>query len=371
MKSITVTTQRSLNYGAVLQAYALHRVQKELGIDNYLLDVEKTSSKYEKYPEHLSKRTMIVAILNTMWFFHRKEMNRLVSRFNSFVDENINSTDVHDINSLKQNWPKADFYITGSDQVFGLRGEWDAIRTLNFGGESIRRFSYAASLGEYDWNDDEKSVFREILEKYKMVSVREMYAKKYLQTFTEKQINVHIDPVFLLERQKWEEMIREPIIKENYILCYPLIGNDRLQYVLNELKRLTGYKVISIQDIPVKRVKADRYFYDAGPIEYLNLIRYSEFVVTTSFHGTAFSAIFNKPFYTLIKNYKSQRMTGLLNMLGLDSRLYSDDTIISTDPVDFTYCNRVIEMEKKRSIEYLKDIENCVEKEKDNYDNRV
>ncbi len=361
MKSITATTHRAINYGAVLQSFALHDAQKKLGIDNELLDYPKRENLYEKILTPFSKRTIISVIMNSLHFFHGRRSKRLLRRFHQFVEENIQHTDVcYDMKKLEDNYPHADFYINGSDQVFGLRGEYDKMRMLRFGPGTLKRYSYAASLGEYDWNQEEKKVFASVLEQYSMISVREKYAKEYIESFANVQCEIHMDPVFLVTKDKWESLAAEPITDEPYILCYPLIGNDNIQKVLNKLKELTGLKIICVQTFPAKRIKADEYVFDAGPKEFLSLFKHASYVVTTSFHGTAFSLIFEKNFYTLIKNYKSQRMTDLLELVGLSDRIYSEDIEVGLKPIDFANCRNVINFERERGIAYLQSIKDDV-----------
>ena len=362
MKSITVTTHRSINYGAVLQAYALQQAQEWLGVENLLLDMPSKKDMYEPLTGKFSKRTLVSMAVNLSWMFHSRDMKLLVDRFNQFVNENIKTTKAYrSWDELLRDPPEADMYISGSDQVFGLRGKYDDMRMLRFGSETIKRFSFAASLGEYDWSDDEKGMFAELLQRFSMVSVREKYAKEYIESFSDVNCEVNIDPVFLLDKEQWSEIAVDPSVKEKYILCYPLIGNSDTQKVLNQLKEKTGYKTVSMQTIPIKRVKTDEYVLNAGPKEFLSLIKNAEYIVTTSFHGTAFSIIFEKPFYTLIKNYKSQRMTDLLELVGLSNRLYTQQNGIEIGVPDFTYARKVINIEKKRSIDYLSRVIKSVE----------
>ncbi len=362
MRSITVTTHRAINYGAVLQAYALQQAQERLEVDNYLLDIPSKKNMYQQLPVRLSKRTLISLATNLRWLFQKRDMEQLVGRFNQFVKDNIKTTNVYKSwDELLRNPPKADFYINGSDQVFGLRGEYDEMRMLKFGSHSIKRFSFAASLGEYDWSDDEKSKFAELLQGFSMVSVRERYAKEYIESFAEVNCEVNMDPVFLLDKKQWSEIAADPVIKGKYILCYPLVGNNATQVVLDQLKKKTGYKTVSVQTIPIRRVKADEYVLNAGPKEFLSLVKNAEYVVSTSFHGTAFSLIFEKPFYTLIKNYKSQRMTDLLELVGLSSRLYTQQNGVETGTPDFSYAEKVIDAEKKKSLDYLSRVIESVE----------
>lgn len=357
MKSITVTTLRSINFGAVLQSYALHVAQKKLGVDNRVLDKEPLKNMYERISLKFNKRMMISLISNIFYFFHHCRTKRCLKKFDQFVKDNIKTTRKYNgINELRHNPPKADFFINGSDQVFGLRGQFDQERMIQFGAESIKRYSYAASLGEYDWNDDEKKRFSKLLHGFNKISVREKYAKEYIESFCDIKCETNIDPVFLLDREEWDNLAAERLVKEDYILCYPLLGNSNLQVVLDELKKKTGLKIVSVQVLPLKRVKADVYFFDAGPKEFLSLIKYSTMVVTTSFHGTAFSLIYEKPFVTLTKEYKSQRMTDLLGATGLSHRIYKKGMTLDTSELDFSICRKYISGEKERGFNYLKNI---------------
>lgn len=365
MKSITVTTQRSINYGAVLQAYALQKAQIKLGIENLLLDTPCIKKLYTKIDWKLSRKTLIDCVSNAAYLFHKKEMDRLLSKFDDFVQNNIKLTRVYNnYADLIKEHPKADFYINGSDQVFGLRGPYDKIRLLCFLDNNIVKCSYAASLGEYDWDEEEKVLFRNIIRDYLFVSVREKYAKEYIESFSDVKCEVHVDPVFLLEKYEWKKIISDNIIGEPYILCYPLIGNVKMQDVINKLKAKTGLKTVSVSPLPIKRIKADKYIFDAGPAEFLSLLYYADYVITTSFHGTAFSLLFEKDFYTLIKDYKYQRITNLLELVGLSSRVVSErDTnfVLNNKPIDFTYCKTILQKERDRGYLYLKKIINSIQ----------
>ena len=355
MNSITVTTQKAINYGAVLQALALHKIQGELGIDNRLLNLPSLSKMFMPIPKMISKQMLIACAVNLTHILHLKEQRSLRYKFDRFLSQNISQTKEYgSIAELTNDPPIADFYINGSDQVFGLRGEFDLERMLQFGDEITKRYSYAASLGEYDWSEEEKKTFARMIEKFSMISVREQYAKEYIEGFANVSCEVHVDPVFLLQRDEWDAIAAERIVEEDYILCYPLIGNSDTQTVLDELKKKTGLKTVCVQTFPRRRVKADKYIFDAGPEEFLSLFKHAKYIVTTSFHGTAFSLIFEKPFYTMIKNYKSQRMTDLLNMVGLSERIYSPEISINDDDIDFSQCRKIIKEERQRGIDYLK-----------------
>lgn len=360
MKSVTVTTHRSYNYGGVLQAYALHKIQKDLGIENSLLETSYGKAENKKNNKFPSRAFFNLIIIDIIKFLYQNRTKKRIKRFDDFVRENIDTThNYSSMEELRNHPPKADFYITGSDQVFTVRGPFSYHRMLQFG-QNIRKYSYAASIADVNWTEKEAQEFCNILKSYSMVSVREKSAKDIIELITGIKPYVHLDPVFLLDAEEWKKSAGRNIINGKYILCYPLLGNKNMQKILDELKEKTGYKTVCIQPFPIKRVKADQYIFDAGPSEFLSLISNASYVVTTSFHGTAFSLIFHKPFYTLIKNTKSERMTDLLEMMNLSDRIYSEKTDINAENIDFSFADKVIKSEKEKSIEYLNKIRNEV-----------
>lgn len=363
ISSCTATTLRSINFGAVLQSYALNRSFIQLGVENYVIDYMPVKSIYSMPKSLFSRSGMITLLLNFWCFVNRRDVMLCHERFDEFIQKNIITTKpYYSFGELVKSPPIVDFYINGSDQVFGLRGESDSERMLQFGNETKKRFSYAASLGEYDWNEEEKREFAKKIEKFSMISVREQYAKDYIEKFSKSSCEIHIDPVFLLEKKEWDSVAAERLIDGEYILCYPLVGNSDTQNVLDELKKKTGFQTVCVQTNPLKRVKADKYIFNAGPAEFLSLFKNAKFIVTSSFHGTAFSLIFEKPFYTLIKDYKSQRITELLNMVNLGDRIYSIDKSVNNDDIDFSKCKNIIEKERKRGFDYLERVIDDVKK---------
>ena len=145
-------------------------------------------------------------------------------------------------------------------------------------------------------------------------------------------------------------------INFEYILCYPLLGNKNFQKIIDQVKQKLNLPVVCVQTIAKKRVKADYYIYDASPNEFLDLIRNSKFVLTSSFHGTAFSIIFEKPFYTLIKDYKPQRMENLTNLLGLEDRIIRDKIKEIDVNIDYKTVNNKLSSEREKSLLYLKEM---------------
>ena len=131
-----------------------------------------------------------------------------------------------------------------------------------------------------------------------------------------------------------------------------------------KLKEKTGYKIVVLKHldefIPEDENFGDYAPYDIGPIEFINLIKYAEYVCTDSFHGTVFSIINHKDFFTFSRYEKevqestNTRLVSLLKLLGLENRMNNDEimnaTIINYDDVDI----KLLKL-RENSLTYLKD----------------
>jgi hypothetical protein len=356
MKSITVTPFQSYNYGGILQAYALQCFQKSLGIDNRLLKLPVFRQKYRKWKWKGLRDFLFTAYANVTAFLSRKEIDAVRKKFDAFIDAHLATTDLYGTReALWDNPPAADFYLCGSDQVFALRNTQAYARLLGWVPEGKYRCSYAASLGEYDWNDRDKAEFSKVLGTFDAISVREPYAQSILSGLSGKKIRVHLDPVFLLHPEDYDAVTMAPPFKDPYILVYPLLGNSALQEVIDKSKKCLGCDTVSVRVSRLIQYQCDHCVYDAGPSEFLGLLRNAKAILSTSFHGMALACLFHKPFYVLTKNYKSQRITDLLGQFALGDRLFMAGDDVSFD-VDFRTADAAIEAGRKKAKDYFKSI---------------
>lgn len=353
MKIVTVTSQKAYNYGAVLQTYALHKTLLSLGYENLLLDHAMATDAKKKRTVKVALRDFILWSLRTL---HKKKHRQFRENFHNFLSEHIASTEAyHSVEEILNNPPQADLYLTGSDQVFALGNQMVPIRYLAFGDTKVPRVSYAASLGSYKMKEEELAYVKERLACFSKISIREKQGSEYLHSAIGIESSVNIDPVFLLSEEEWNKLLPEKNrANGEYILVFPMLNNKNLQSVIDYVKKETGLPVISVQTKFVKTVKADKYLYDTSVPEFLSLIKNASAVITTSFHATSFSIIFRRPFYSLVGNYKPERVQNLGEMFGLSSRIVTEDTVTFPQPeMDFGGTDTVIERERARSIEYL------------------
>lgn len=354
MKIVTVTTQKADNYGAVLQAYALQQTLLELGYENEILDYRVAGAKAPGI-----KATARRAILKAQEIAYYSKQKKLSCRFVGFRENYLKQTKpYYSVEEIQNNPPKAEIYLTGSDQVFGLQNSMVPIRFLDFGTFDTVRASYAASKGLYE--KDEKSVtyLKQMLSRFDCISSREDQGTEYIRETLGFPCETHIDPVFMLDEAKWSEITPQTRINEPYILCFRMIRHSAFQLLVDKLKKETGCQVVSIQPRVAKKIKADKYLYDVNPQEFVQLIRDAEAVVTTSFHATAFSIIFRKKFYSLI-DYKPERAISMCRMLGVENRLVrsGDKQFVSLEDIDYSIADEVLSQKKKDSLIYLKQLE--------------
>jgi hypothetical protein len=356
MNTITTTFHKAHNYGAVLQSYALQKTILSLNTNNKILNYSSVDNQIFSKVTLPLNRIMLVNIYNnicSLIFFNK--LRRLHKRFDDFIYNDLILTKSYSsISELRDTPPLADCYITGSDQVWNVNMSENPAFFLEFGAGEIKRVSYAASMGNYTFSKEKEKKFINSINTFDMISVREEEAKMFIEEKTNKKCFVNIDPVFLLNKETWSELTSGKIINEKYILCYPLLYNDLLKDAIKKIKDLTGYKiVVLITDVRTK-IKGDIIIRDAGPKEFLSLIKYAEYVFTTSFHGTAFSIIFEKKFFSFIGNHAPTRIVNILNKFDLKNKLILDIDNISLDDIDYLKVNKFKENECSKSINYLK-----------------
>lgn len=361
-KIITATFFNEINYGAVLQAYALQRKLIEISnksIDCKVLNYEYNNNKQPKIRLSLNKGNLVYIYSIIMEKIYHKECDLLKKKFFDFVSNKIRKTDLYNTyNDVKNNPPEADLYIVGSDQVWNVEGSMGVIPSfdLKFVKNGVKA-SYAASTGVSDNKSANWQNLIESLEDYKYISVRENKTRELIEKELNREVRVDIDPVFLLDKSKWNQLIEKESevknIKGKYILCFILLRNDMVGSIVRKLKKETGLPVKSIAIKPSRKTYGGKLL-DVGPIDFINLIKNAEYVVTTSFHGAAFSILFNKNFYVM-NNKSPQRIENLLNICGISNRMIHNKDDFDINPINYDDVN-------KRLKEYIQDSENYLHK---------
>lgn len=330
------------NYGAVLQAYALKKKLSEFGeasIINYY------NPFFHKRLNYGIKEKIIELIYSDE---NKKRINAFKNFRNKYLKTNNEVITKDNIISLND---KYDCFITGSDQVWNLNCSGnDDTYFLDFVKDSKKRNSYSASFGTSDIHLNYKHL--NMIKSFNKISVREKSGCTYLR---DNNINSYetCDPVFLLKKEEWVSITKE--INEKYILIYEVVNGNKILEFAKKIAKLKGYKIkmITSSNKPIFGVETIR---NAGPIEWLNLLKNAQYVITNSFHGLAFSLIFNKQFnIELLSNSNSNaRIIDLLKDLSLENRII--DKYNWNEIIDYKEVDKVINEKISRSLKYINSI---------------
>lgn len=322
-----LTYHRVHNYGAVLQAYALKTFLQANGHHVEFVDYWPTYFRREYsllYYYSLKNRSIKGKIKRI--FEIVIGLYRIVKRHNGFKQFikkhlELSQKSIFD-NSDKIN-KNYDIVIYGGDQIWRKQKyeTFNGFDPVYFAENNIsaRHISYAASMGIIDINYEEKECLKSWMKNFDKIMVRENDLNELITSMNYNS-NVVIDPVFLLDQTDWERLI--PFKKHNskYILFYHHNYCKDAELLVNKLKKYYRYKVKII------RPKVDSFRFGeqeqqtATPIEFLSLFKNAEFIVSTSYHGVAFSIIFRKQFFALGMGKNSGRVKTLLAKLKLDER---------------------------------------------------
>ena len=351
-----LTFFRSENYGAVLQSFALrYSIQKKGGkaqLINYKI-------RYSKIPK-LRKFIHLLWLYACVFWGRRRRINRI----NKFIVEYI-GVDGKEYSSL-YSIPEIKRYkklIVGSDQVWNTDISNDACLRLDFACPGQEKYSYAASFGKSSLDENEKVMFKKSLSDFNAISVRELTAKKIVNDLGYKAECV-LDPTLLLSGEEWKGVIENSSsvkhINDKYVFCYLLQGNNLNKTIISKAKsyaKKRNLKLVVVGQRDYYSLKfwdSTKYDNTSGPIEFLQYLYFAQCVFTNSFHGTCFSIIFQKQFYTFLKegNERNSRILDLLSLLGLEGRCVYGN-MIDPAPIDYGHVSKNLERQKAVSLLFL------------------
>lgn len=375
------------NYGSMLQAYATQKIIQNLGHDavtiqcnkpiNYMQQ-SKARYLYHKITNPDIVRKKIRELKGKIELNKHADIKSNITirsqKFTDFYLSNINLSKLCPSRSaLEELASSFDAVVVGSDMLWHPINVEHDYYTLSFVPNAIKKISYATSFGTTSIPKYQINKYKDFLSKFSSISVREKSGIAVIKNLgINKEVQVVLDPTLLFDQNDWIKLqANKPFINEDYIFCYFLGVNPEHRWFAQELKKTTGYKIVTLQHLD-EFIKndigyADLTPYNVGPSEFINLISNAQFVCTDSFHGTCFSILHHKNFYTFNRfnsaNTQSTntRIDSLLSMTGLEDRRIS----INNRSVDIDkYLNREVQykdVDKKlkdkrnQSIKYLRD----------------
>lgn len=368
MRIKTITCHDVYNYGASLQAFVLMAFLQSKGHDveivDYLPHDKRRRYEYFKVAPTGILRKIVTYLpflepILGLWQNRYEWLNRKRKyNFDLFKKDFLvcTSKKYESFEDLRAHKPEADMFVAGSDQIWNVyygNGR-DPSFYCAFEPDRNKRMSYAASFGANTIPEDSKIFVKNMLSQMKAISVREYSGVKIVEQLGLKAQHV-LDPVFLLETEDWLAMCRKNR-GDGYVLVYDFLHNDpNVETLSKMLAKRYNKKIVSINDFRPLGY-ADVNVNDAGPVEFLEYIKDADFVISTSFHATAFSVIFSRPFYTLplLGHGNSSRMIDFLKMLGLEERFVTRmEQFHEAKDIDYEAVHESISQMRLSSINWL------------------
>lgn len=355
-----ITYHRAINYGAILQAYALQRKIRELGFESVILDYR--SDYLEK--RHRKRKMKYCKTFKDVlrYLLLSKNYNIKHDKFRKFMAQYLKlSAPLYNLNDLERIEEDFDKIITGSDQVWNYKlNNMDEAYFLNFVKDKSKKTSYAASFGINKIPREYRKRYIELLRDFDSILIREKQGAQIINDLLNKEAKVVLDPTLLISKEEWFKLsCRMPSVNYKYILVYAFGNSENIINLAKNISKKTGYKIVQITTTYKKGVKI-KYAKAVGPAEFLYLFKNANYIITNSFHGTAFAINFNKEFFTelLPKSMgTNSRIEDILHLFKLEDRIISSSNIDWINKkIDYDRVNKLLEDERNKSIALLNDV---------------
>lgn len=356
----TITCHDVYNVGASLQAYALSTYLMSLGHQVEIIDYKPDYLKhYELWGVRNPRynRPIFREVYNLLKLPKRIK-NRFSKRKKAFDDFTKNYLCITENRyrtnqEIKKDEVSADVFFAGSDQIWNtlFKNGKDSAFYLDFAPENAICASYAASFATDDIVDEWKETVSKWINNLDFISVREKSGLEILKNLGREDACQVVDPVFLLSRDTWEALLDNKKENEDYLLIYDFDNNQELNEQAMDIAKKNEWKIYSI----FPNYICDKCFYNEGPLEFVNLIRNAKFVLSNSFHATAFSIIFERQFRVFERKEKiNTRMRDLLSGL---------EITMDEEKIDYGKVNKLLNEQISCSKKYIETVLDAAGKE--------
>ena len=342
MKIGIITFHFASNQGAALQCYALQTYLESRGHEAFVIDYRPAyhAQKYAavKNPfvigrtnwrknagKPFSKRAVSFArgFARAVVASVKKTDKKRAELFSDFDRQYLHLSDKYgSLAALKKDPPKADAYVSGSDQLWNpdfLDNRFDAAYFLCFGEKPVKKLTYAVSLKEH-YTEEEKAELKKLSAGIDALCIREENVD--FERTVNRQVTVCIDPTLLVDAAAFSEAEADRLVPEPYLFVYGLENSEALDEAVKTIATELKLKVVNGTPHRTRLTFPCAKTFHYGPRQFLSYVKHADYVVTNSFHGTAFSVIYKKRFSVIAHTTRGKRMTELLRKLGLSDRIY-------------------------------------------------
>lgn len=359
MKKIGIITYHAAhNYGSNLQAYALQKSISRLGCECKIINF-RTERQKDQYAPLTRRKGFKYVLKNGYFVLNYKSRKKKFDRFEEFIKKYLVMTDKEytSLEELGRSELDFDYYVSGSDQIWNtIPNDADDAYFLPFV-KNGKRVAYAPSFGQRGYLERESDIAK-YLKKYDVISVREKHAVQLVEHLVGVVPKVMPDPTLLLEKEEWEQLIPASDINGDYLFFYTLFADaEMISMVKKFSNKMELPVIISNVSNQYEIFSGFKKKKDAGPLEFLSLIKNAKCVCVTSFHGAVFSILFQKNFY-ILNGMEDKRIATLLEMFDLEDRSVTieqiSEKIRNLHPIDWLKIDKKLKYFRTQGLEFLK-----------------
>jgi coenzyme F420-reducing hydrogenase beta subunit len=358
-----LTLPLNTNVGGNLQAYALMQILRELGHKPVLINRRHPPEGFRDDPTALNEEVQ-GSLFSDSISMVKHSPNRL------FIEKNIVplSRVFTSTSQLARNVNHYEFdaLVVGSDQVWRPKYTKSIFSDFFLGflpddDNKIRRISYAASFGASQWEYDAERTHNaaRLIGRFHAVSVREDSAVGMCREHFGIEAQHVLDPTLLLSPDHYAKLSSQDHSNSNQLMVYVLDGSADKSSVIKALSSKLSIHAYHANGQPFSSANSSSTGVGDKSVErWLAAFRGAAFVVTDSFHGAAFSILFNKPFiaYCNLKR-GAARFSSLLKMFGLEDRLIYNSVDFDFErmlqPINWKDVNERLEKLRALSMQFL------------------
>lgn len=360
-----ITFHNSYNCGSMLESYAMQTIVDKIDKSSEIINFSNIGQK-KLYSIFFECNSIKNIIKNILLFPHKNKIKFNNSKYEFFKNTYFKlSKPYSTIDELSDNDYK--IIIAGSDQIWNITiPDGDDAYFLPWV-NNAKKVAYSPSFGAKNIIKyaDDINKYRCMVNSFNVLSIREENGRKWIKELCNKDVEVLLDPTLLLKRQDYSKLEYKDLnIKEKYIFFYCSSFDRKICKFVKQIADKYNLKVVtwSAKSYYLKMIKSFGFKLPKfeNPSMYLSLIKNSELILTTSYHGTIFSTIYRKKFF-VIKNGDmygtDDRVKTLLNQIKMEDRLISYDFDSNYDYLcEVNYLNYDMHLPKLRekSLAFLK-----------------
>lgn len=352
MKIGIYTIHSHYNYGAMFQAYATQKALEKLGHEAELVNVYTKNEEFKNENNIFSIRPKQFVIY--LYSKLSPKVRLKYKRFREFHSNMKLSKRYYTVEEIYTNPPKYDIHLVGSDQVWNLEKGFPSnpYYFLDFLSPDDIKMAFASSFGASQIENNYEDKLKSILSSFKAIAVREDEGVAIIEKATGIKATQVLDPTFLLNEKEWSELdTAKPLVEGDYIFCYGFDGSNKSKEMIESIRNKLNLPIVVVSVSLFFPFKVDVFIQEAGPREFINLVRNAKFICSSSYHGIAFAIHFKKNFFSTKHPTRNSRMLTMLKKVNLiDRQLENPKDILEMSDEQLSIDYQLIENEIEMAI---------------------